>query len=296
MENNSLRPVTLKVQIPFCVHRCEFCSRPLIGGRDTERLHFYALALQKEILQNAGEFEDCRITAIHFGGGMASTLAGPDFYLLCKTLRENYRVDEDAPVTLRATFLDINSGSLPFHRRAGVRRYDYEVLSLEPRDFPHLCYPSTIGWAQDVSNVTHAAQRQNMGLVLLYGKQSITPAHFRRSLLAAARSHACHILLQRYEGQDGPETDEEAAARLEEARALLPEYGFFEYLPRRFAKKGCEDRYALNRAAGFDHIAFGMGAVTCFDGVRSTNTMDLKTYFLHSGEYEKIAADVQALP
>ena len=68
MENNSLRPVTLKVQIPFCVHRCEFCSRPLIGGRDTERLHFYALALQKEILQNAGEFEDCRITAIILTG------------------------------------------------------------------------------------------------------------------------------------------------------------------------------------------------------------------------------------
>lgn len=293
MENNSLRPATLKVNIPFCVHRCEFCTRPLIGGRDTERLHFYALALQKEILANAAEFADCEITAIHFGGGMASTLTGSDFWLLTKALRENYRIADDAPVTMRATFLDINSGSLPFHRRAGIRRYDYEVMSLEPRDFPRLSYPGTLGWLQDVSNVTHAARLHNMGFVLLYGKQSITPANFRHSLLAAARSHACHVILQRYEGQDAPEKDAEAAARIEEARALLPEYGFREYLPLRFAREGCEDRYAQNRAAGMDHIAFGMGAVSCFDGVQSVNTMDLKTYFLHSGEFDKIVVEAK---
>lgn len=294
MENNARRKVTVKINIPFCVHRCEFCTRPILGGRNTERLHFYAMAVQKEILANAPEYEDCEITAIHFGGGMASTLTGQDFYQIYKTLKDNYHIAEHAPVTVRSTFLDINSGSLPFHRRVGIQRYDFEVMSLDPMDFTALQYPNTLGWTQDVNNVIHAAQFHNLGYVLLYGKDSISSVHFRRSLLNAAYSHACHVILQRYEGTDSPSDDETAAKRVQEAREILTENGFREYLPLRFAKEGHEDQYSINRAAGMEHIAFGMGAVSCFDGVRSTNTMDMKTYFLHSDDYEQII--VQAEP
>ena len=295
MEQNARRPVTVKINIPFCVHRCEFCTRPILGERNTERLHFYAMAVQKEILANAPEYEDCEITAIHFGGGMASTLTGQDFYMLYKTLKDNYHIAEGAPVTMRATYLDINTGSLPFHRRVGIKRYDFEVMSLEAKDFLALPYPNTLHWIQDANNVIHAAHFHNVGYVLLYGKDSITPTNFRRSLLQAARSHACHVILQRYEGTADASTDETAALRVQEARELLAEYGFREYLPLRFAKEGYEDVYSMNRAAGMEQIAFGMGAVSCFDGIRSTNTMDLKTYFLHSDDYERIIVGAEEI-
>lgn len=295
MEHNVRRKVTVKINIPFCVHRCEFCTRTIIGGRDTERLHFYAMAIQKEILANAPEYEDCEITAIHFGGGMASTLSGPDLYQIYKVLKDNYHMAENVPVTMRSTYLDINTGSLPFHRRIGLTRYDFEVMSLETMDFPKLQYLNTLHFTHDVNNVVRAAQFHNVGYVLLYGKDSITPINFRRSLLNVVRSHACHLILQRYEGSDGPSDDETAAARLHEARTLLVEHGFYEYLPLRFARKGYEDVYSMNRACGMEHIAFGMGAISCFDGIRSTNTMDLRTYFLHSNDYEKIIANAEEI-
>ena len=295
MEHNVRRKVTVKINVPFCVHRCEFCTRPIIGGRDTERLHFYAMAIQKEIIANAPEYEDCEITAIHFGGGMVSTMTGQDLYSIYKTLTEHYHVVEGAPVTMRATYLDINTGSLPFHRRMGITRYDFEVMSLEIADFPKLQYPNTLHWTQDVNNVVRASQFHNVGYVLLYGKDSITPINFRRSLLNVIHSHACHLILQRYEGSEGPSDEDTTAARLAEARALLSHHGFREYLPCRFAREGYEDVYSLHRASGMEQIAFGMGAVSCFDSVRSINTMDLRTYFLHSDDYKKIIVSAEEI-
>ena len=295
MEHNVRRKVTVKINVPFCVHRCEFCTRPIIGNRDTERLHFYAMAVQKEILANASEYDDCEITAIHFGGGMASTMTGQDMYQIYKALKENYHMAEGTPVTMRATYLDINTGSLPFHKRIGIQRYDFEVMSLEPMDFPKLQYPNTLHWTQDVNNVIRAAQLHNVGYVLLYGKDSITPVNFRRSLLNVIHSHACHLILQRYEGSDDPSNEENAGLRLQEARELLSEHGFYEYLPLRFARRGQEDVYRLHRASGMEHISFGMGAVSCFDGIRSANTMDLRTYFLYSNDYEKIIVTAEEI-
>lgn len=287
---NNARHVLMKIHIPFCPRTCDFCTRDIIHGRDTQRLHFYTMALKKEIEANVENFSDCLVTAIHFGGGTASTIEGKDFYELCKAIRTNYNIEKNAPITMRASTLDINGGNVPFFRRAGVTRYDFETMSLECKDFVSLDFPDTLGWIPDVSNVIHAFEKGNMGFVLLYGKNSITQLNFRRSLLAFARGNGSHLILQRYVGDDAS-ADEETEKRVDEARVLLKEYGFYEYLPLRFSKHGSEDYYSVKRADGMDVIAFGMGACTQFDGAKSLNTMDLETYFLHSGDFTKITVD-----
>lgn len=289
-QQNGMRQVLLKIHVPFCVQTCDFCTRDVIHGRDTQRLHFYAMALQKEIEANAGNFSDCIVTAIHFGGGTASTIDGKDFYELCKAIRANYNVDKNAPVTMRSSALDINGGNVPFFRRAGVTRYDFETMSLECKDFITLDFPDTLGWIPDVSNVIHAFEKGNMGFVLLFGKNSITQLNFRRSLLAFVRGNASHLILQHYVGAD-VSTADEAEKRIDEARTLLGEHGFYEYLPLRFSKPGSKDYYSLKRAEGMDVIAFGMGAYTKFDGAKSLNTMDMETYFLHSDDFTKITVN-----
>ena len=288
------RPVIVRISVPFCIHDCDFCTRNTIKGRDTQRMHFYAAALIKEIEAAAEGFSDCCIQALHLGGGLASGLGGPDLWNVVKALRDNYRFAPDAPVTLRASLLDINVGALPFFRRAGVTRYDFEVMSMEPLDFLHLGYPDTTRWIQDVSNVIRAAQTHSMGAVLLYGKQSTKPMYFRRTLLTACRQNISHVILQEYMGPDKstPDVLKELEAS---ARSVLGENGFLEYLPLRFAKPGCEDRFSLEKARGADLLGFGMGAITRFDGAMTTTTMDMAKYFCHSADFEAITESFQAL-
>ena len=77
-------------------------------------------------------------------------------------------------------------------------------------------------------------------------------------------------------------------AQLDEAAQLLTEAGFVQYLPRRWAKPGCEDKFWQGAANGMDVLAFGLSAYTRLDGMITTNTSDLNTYLAHSADYEQI--------
>ena len=72
--------------------------------------------------------------------------------------------------------------------------------------------------------------------------------------------------------------DAEAQAQLDEAAQLLTEAGFVQYLPRRWAKPGCEDKFWQGAANGMDVQAFGQSDYTRLDGMITTNTSDLNTY------------------
>lgn len=284
----------MELHIPFCVHAGSWYRRPVITGRNTERLHFYAMALKTELEANASEFSDCTVSAIHLGGGQSSAVEGEDLLSLIKTINDLYDLQKDAPITMQSLPTDISGANVPFFRRARISRYDFWVLSLEGKDFSHLDCQDTTKLIPYVSNIIHADERHNMGFVLLYGKESISAQNFRRSLIAFTRSNAIHLILQRYEGE-GASSEIDSEKRLQQARTLLPEQGFHEYLPCRFAKEGCEDRFSSLEAEGTDVISFGMGARTRFEGVETENTMDLKTYFLHSDDYKKITVSAKKI-
>lgn len=89
-----------------------------------------------------------------------------------------------------------------------------------------------------------------MGFILLYGKKNVSRYGFRHSVLEATRRPVCHVILQRCAGRD----------MLAEADELLTAVGFVQYLPRRWAKPGCEDKFWQGAAAGMDVLAFGLCA------------------------------------
>ena len=64
--------------------------------------------------------------------------------------------------------------------------------------------------------------------------------------------------------------------------------GLREYLPGQWAFPGRECRYFELEAAGVECLAFGLGAVSCLEGVRSWNTGDLEMYLGHSAEPGRI--------
>ena len=246
------------------------------------------LAMALELKANAADLADCEVQAIRLGGGSASIINGSDLDHLLRLIRSCYHVAENAPVTMRTCPADINGANMPFYNRSHVTRYDLELYSLEPLDF---CTLDTLNYSEQMPYITHgflrADRRDSMGFVLLYGKKTVSRWGFRHSVLEVTRRPVCHVLLQRCAGADMLD-DAAAQAQLDEAAQLLTEAGFVQYLPRRWAKPGCEDKFWQGAANGMDVLAFGLSAYTRLDGMITTNTSDLNTYLAHSADYEQI--------
>lgn len=153
---------------------------------------------------------------------------------------------------MRTCPADINGANMPFYNRSHITRYDLELYSLEPLDF---CTLDTLNYTQQMPYITHgflrADSRNSMGFILLYGKKNVSRYGFRHSVLEATRRPVCHVIMQRCAGRDMLD-DAAAEAQLAEADELLTAVGFVQYLPRRWAKPGCEDKFWQGAAAGMD--------------------------------------------
>lgn len=292
---SDLKPVVVKLELPFAVERRGRPEREQVVGWDRARSGAYLAALQRELSANAGQFDDCEVVAVRMGGGIATNAAGEDLAALGTQLRRSLHVAEDAFTSARASLANISGASITYLRRAGVRRFDFELLSLDKVDFGRLNHVDALQDLQVITEVIlHGEVSRSYGVVLAYGYETTGTAPVRRSALEAARSCCSHVTFERWQGWRAggvaAASDEQANAQLEQARDALAANGFMEYAPLRFARAGEADPYWSALQAGTDVLGFGLGARTAFDGAVSVNTTDWDTYLRHSDDFSLITA------
>lgn len=290
------RDAIVQVSVPFCVDDRALRREGMILGWDSARMARYADALVAEIEANAGQFDDCLVRAVQLGGGVASN-AGADIARIVRAVRQVCDVAEDAPVAMRSSIANVSGATMPFFQRAGVTRFDFEMLSLNPVDFVRLNRVDNLNDLPIIcDHFLHSYANDTLGLVLAFGHDASEGGdgalNVRRTALAAARSHATHAELVRVADELAAGCDE-VARQLDEMRGALTEHGFMEYLPLRFARAGKEDRFAQMAAAGVPQIGFGLGAITRIDGAESVNTRDLARYCAAEGDFAKITEEVR---
>lgn len=290
------RRVVVELVTPFAVERRGRPEREQVVGWDRERTAAYLQALRREIAANAGEFSDCRVAAVRLGGGIATNAPAEELWQTCRTLRACLHMEPDAQLTARASICNVSGASMPYLRRAGVTRFDFELLALDSADFARLNHADAI---QDfdymVDSFLKAYANKTLGIVLAYGFDAPSTAAFRRSAVQFTRMPAHHLTLEPWKGPGVAKASNDlAAAQLAEARDVLGNAGFVEYAPLRFARPGDEDPFwALQRPGadgtpGCDVLGFGLGATTRFAGATSTNTSDWDTYVRYADDFTKI--------
>ena len=287
-----LKDVIVEFSIPFELRRPDYETRPTIEGWDSARSHRYMEALMCEVQVNAPEFEDCRVQAIHWGGGVATMANAQDVARVMRFVCDHYTLAENAPITLRGSISGISGASMPFYRRAGITRFDLEMMSLYPVGYERVNNQDSLGDFPVICDYfLHSAAQNNTGVVLLYGYEKAEPRNLRRSVVELTRSKVVHLILQRAQGPFAM-NDATAEEQLAEIRPLLEDAGFVEYLPNRWAKPGCEDTFAQMKASGSEIIGFGLGATTVLDGAVTTTTDNLELYCENSGNFAAITTAV----
>lgn len=284
----------MDIRVPFSTQRQPWTGRLQLNGWDGALNRAYARALIAELEANADEFADVELQAVRLGGGHASHLGGEALWDVVRTVRARYNVAPDAPVTMRCALGDISGASMPYFKRAGVTRFDLEVLSLSATSYAAVNPEGSLEFYPLICNsFLHAPANDSLGVVLLAGSPAVSDIEVRRSFLEAPHYHTAHVVVECYEGPGADEA--RCTSRIEDGRAVLEAAGLHEYAPLRFARPGCEDTYMRAMAQGGQVIGVGLGARTRFGGAETVTTSDLDTYLARSHDFTQITVEARAV-
>ena len=277
------------VHIPFCRSKCDYCDFYSLAGRE-DRMDDYQKALLAHISETAVMAASFQVDTVYFGGGTPSFYGEKRLRELLAAIQKQFKVDQDAEITLEANPDSVDLPSLRRLRKAGFNRLSLGMQSACPGELEAIHRPHT---AQQVGEAVTAARKakfQNISLDLIYGLPGQTMDSWKTTVEHALSLLPQHLscyglkveegtpLAARVEaGEELPDDDLQAdlylwtVGRLERA-------GYPQYEISNFAKPGCESKHNLRYWLTQPYIGFGPGAHSDFGDRRYSFTRDLEGY------------------
>lgn len=283
------------VHVPFCAHRCTYCSFTALTGLGGEGEYFRAL--ETEIRRRAGEVEG-PFDTLYFGGGTPSFAEPRRLAAVRAALSETFGVSDAAEVTAEGNPDDLDDRRLEALAGVGVNRLSVGVQSLEDGELAFL--ERRHDAAAGVAAIRRAVRVfGNVSGDLMIGVPGQTRESLRRSVTGILEAGVSHLSVYILELEKAPKLrelkrerpnlfppDDEIADRWEEVDDLARTAGLPRYETSNWAREGRESRHNLKYWDGSPTLGFGVSAVS-FDGrERRANTDAFSDYLrrLERGE------------
>lgn len=277
-----MRELELYLHIPFCVRKCAYCDfLSFPAGEESRRS--YVDALKREIVLFPYK-EEYRVGTVFFGGGTPSLLSGGQLVELLGLLRETFRFEREAEISMECNPGTADEGKLRLLYEAGVNRLSFGLQSADNRELALLGRIHT--WETFLR--TYEAARnvgfQNINVDLMSALPGQTVASWERTLravLALGPEHISAYSLIIEEGTPFFETyheddelracgeqpkylpsEEEERRMYELTGELLAQAGLRRYEISNYARPGYECRHNIGYWRGTEYAGFGLGAAS----------------------------------
>jgi oxygen-independent coproporphyrinogen-3 oxidase len=296
------------IHVPFCAHRCTYCSFVALEGRREEGDFFEGV--EREIRRRGGEEKiflegeegttlssagaaagDLKgFDTVYFGGGTPSYVDAQRLGRLLGTLEEIFGISSKSEITAEANPDDLDLDKIGALRDAGINRLSVGVQSLVDAELVPLERRHDAAAARRAVREAVAAFG-NVSADLMIGIPGQTRESLRASLdglLEAGVAHLSVYLLEIEKAprlvalkKDQPELfadDDEMADRWLEVDERLEKAGLPRYELSNWARPGSESRHNLKYWTLVPVLGFGVAAHS-FDGNRRyANTGMLAEY------------------
>lgn len=301
-------PAGLYIHIPYCRTKCQYCSflsYPChIGEPD------YLDALTRRMRDMAGYpwFKKRRFASIFIGGGTPTIYDGASLVLLLNACFDNFKFIDQPEVSIESNPNTISLAKLQQCHDAGVNRLSIGVQAFDDRLLSILGRSHS---AQDAIKAVSAARQagfDNINLDLMYGLpgQKVTDwQETLKSAISLAPEHLSMYQLSVDEGTPFAELhrqnrlslpDDDKIIEMEDfTYTFVDKHGYIRYEISNFGKKGYFCRHNINYWRNGSYLGLGAGAVSCFSGLRLTNTDDLALYMEMADKGQDAFADGEAL-
>jgi len=304
--NETGRPLSLYIHIPFCAHVCYYCACNKIVTADRSRAREYLDHLYQEIrLQAALVDPGRRVEQLHFGGGTPTFLSEQELCELMGVLRENFHLIEDGSgeYSIEIDPRELRKETLGILRDLGFNRLSLGVQDINPdvQKAVHRVQP-----LDETLAVLDEARRldfRSTNMDLMYGLPLQTVDSFSATLDAVidARPERLSVFnyahlperfkpQRRINNEDLPDADEKLAIlalTIERLTAAGYQYiGMDHFALRDDELSQAQRSGSLHRNfqgysthAESDLIAMGVSAISSMPGGFTQNHTDIETYY-----------------
>ena len=289
-----MKRMSVYIHIPYCVRKCAYCDFLSFPDASSDSLaqtgKEYKKALLKELELTVCKYPDRIIDTVFFGGGTPSHMSAFDIADIMDSLRTLYPFSDDAEVSLEANPGTVDEQKLRVYKDAGINRLSFGLQSSHDKELKLL---GRIHVFDDFVKSLELAEKAgfeniNADLMSALPGQNVkewedvlrTVAAFKILKHISAYSLILEEGTSFYERyKDGGLPSEETDREMYHiTREVLESYGYGRYEISNYAKPGYECRHNLVYWNRGDYIGVGLGASSCMDEVRFTNTSDIKKY------------------
>jgi oxygen-independent coproporphyrinogen III oxidase len=316
-------PHSLYFHIPFCTHRCAYCDFNTYAGQE-EMLPAYVEALCREVDFVGPRFAGEKVRGegkahtIFFGGGTPSLLTPKQFELIFQSIRQSFKLTENAEITIEANPGTVSFADLLDLHSLGINRISYGVQSANTLELRML--ERTHDFLDVIEAVTSSRKAgfDNLNLDLIYGLPEQTLPSWQTTVQRILDLHPEHISAYALTLEHGtpfgrwatrgllPIPDPDLAAEMYEwLSEILEVNGYVQYEISNWAKQKAEGskqrgdeypffacRHNIQYWRSLPYLAFGAGAHGYAGGYRYSNVLRIRTYI---DRLSKIASQLSSL-
>jgi oxygen-independent coproporphyrinogen-3 oxidase len=259
---------SLYLHIPFCIRKCVYCDFYSLEDQSFRGAFLDALLREIDLRQDLLGAEE--VSTVYFGGGTPSLLEPSELERIILALRERYRINGDAEVTVEANPGTIGPGKLAAYRSLGVNRLSLGVQSFDEEELRFLGRIHTPADALRGVSEAREAGFENISLDLIFSlpgqsaekwestvRQALElrPDHCSAySLIVEENTPLFRLVREGYVSPNGAEAE---AILYERTMTLMAEAGLEQYEVSSFARPG---RRCLHNIAYWSHDDYlGLG-------------------------------------
>lgn len=297
----------LYIHIPFCVKKCAYCDFLSWKGSDEER-EAYVQALEREISSYSEFAKDYRVSTVFFGGGTPSVLEGEQTERILKKIRDTFRVEKDAEITLEMNPGTAQKEKLLLYRELGINRLSIGLQSVKNENLKLLGRIHTYGDFLDSYRMAREAGFDNISADLISSLPGQTLEEWKEELEILQETPLEHISVYQLIIEKGTEfyekygEHEELLPDEETSREIylwtgkyLKEHGFEQYEISNYARPSRKSRHNLRYWERKDYLGLGLGAASMVHNIRMSNTRDWEKYIEGSQNPKRLREEVEFL-
>lgn len=297
----------LYIHIPFCIKKCAYCDFLSWSG-DKDQKEEYVRDLEQEIRSYKTFAADYQVSTVYFGGGTPSILETGQIERIMGTLRQTFRIEKKAEITLEMNPGTARKEKLKVYRQLGINRLSIGIQSVKNENLKLL---GRIHTYEDFLESYHMARKagfDNISGDLISSLPGQTLEEWKEELEILIRTPLEHLSVYQLIIEEGTEFYE----RYGEHEELLPdeetsreiylwtgEYlenqGFRQYEISNYARAGKESRHNLRYWERKDYLGLGLGAASMIRNMRMSNTRDWEKYRTGCRDPRKIREEVEFL-
>ena len=289
-------PMEIYIHIPFCIRKCDYCDF-LSGPSGPKEQADYVQALLREI-QAVEEGEGRSVSSIFIGGGTPSVLDERLLGDILKEIRNRFKIEECAEITIEVNPGTANIGKLQAYREMGINRLSIGLQSPQDRELKILGRIHNYEQFLETYQEARTVGFDNINIDLMSAIPDQTYEGWVKNLRTVAELEPEHISAYSLIVEEGtpfaarklnlPDEEDTEYNMYEATAQILKEYGFEQYEISNYARKGRKCRHNVGYWTRQDYLGFCLGASSLYGKERFANTADMKKYLKNSKNPEKI--------